>query len=184
MIIAIDTETGGTHPGRSALLSISACHVDNPATSFTVFLLPADGDEIHPSAAAVNGYTPELWAERGAVPLLEGLKRFKAWLPYRGNSPLAHNASFDDDMIQAAEEKVGFKLYLQKRWRCSMALSMGLNDALGLNLPDFRLDTLARLCGHWAADYERGSHQSIDDVRACAAIWTWGIEMIRKGGLK
>jgi DNA polymerase III epsilon subunit-like protein len=94
MIIAIDTETGGTNPSKSALLSISACHLADRSKNFTVFIQPAEGLEIDAEAAAVNGYSPELWKERGAVPLLDALRRFKAWLPYSGNDPLAHNAGF------------------------------------------------------------------------------------------
>ena len=57
MIIAIDTETGGLVPGVSALLSIPACHYDNPGKNFTVYIDPDPKLEIHPEAAKVNGYT-------------------------------------------------------------------------------------------------------------------------------
>lgn len=118
---------------------------------------------------------------RGAVPLREALIRFKAWLPYSGNEPLAHTAEFDEDFIEAAEEQAGFKTYLKKSWHCSRKLFMGVNTALELNAPNFKLVTLATMAGHWAPDYQRGAHQSLDDVLACAAGWRWMMMKIRAG---
>ena len=183
MIIAIDTETGGLDPRKSALLSISACQLQYPDKKFNVFILPESGLEIHPKAAEVNGYTPELWKERGAIPLLEALRRFKTWLPFAGNGPLAHNAPFDKSFIEAAEERAGFNLFLQKRWRCSMALFMGVNDALNLNAMNFQLATLARMSGVWGEGFKRGAHQSLDDVVACAKGWNWLIEKVKAGAV-
>lgn len=181
MIISIDTETGGLDPRKAALLSISACQVEDPTKTFNVFILPGPGEELHPKALEVNGYTPELWKERGAVSLCDALKMFKAWLPFSGNSPLAHNAPFDKGFLEAAEEKTGFGLYLQRRWRCSMALFMGVDEALGLNAPNFQLATLAERSGHWGPDYKRSIHQSLDDVIACAYGWRWLISKIEEG---
>lgn len=167
-------------PGKSALLSISACYYDDPAKTFNVYIDPVPGLEIHPEAAKVNGYTKELWAKRGAVPLVEALRRFKNWMPPRGNSPLAHNAPFDKAFMDAAEEQTGFNTYLQRRWRCSMSAFMFANDALGLNPVDYKLETLARMCGHWSPQFVRGEHQSIDDVLACAAGYKWLIGKCKK----
>ncbi len=173
MIIVIDTETGGLEPGKSALLSISACHYEDTRNTFNVYISPDPSLEITEEAAKVNGYTPELWEKRGAIPLREALYRFKNWMPRSGNSPLAHNASFDRDFINAAEKQTGFNTYLQRRWRCSMIAFMFTNDVLSLNPPDFKLETLARLAGHWKEDFARGEHQSIEDVTACAAGYKW-----------
>lgn len=181
MIIAIDTETGGTNPAKHPLLSISACLVERPEKNFTVFIQPDPKLTIEAEAARVNGYTPELWIKRGAVPLRVALARFKAWLPYSGNAPCAHNADFDEDFMSAAEEQANFKTYLKKSWHCSRKLFMGVNEALQLNAPNFQLVTLAKMCGHWPADYQRGDHQSLDDVLACAAGWRWLIQKIRAG---
>lgn len=180
MIIVIDTETGGVEPGKSALLSISACYFDNPTNTFNVYITPDPSLEINHEAAEVNGYTPQLWVERGAVPLVEALRRFKNWMPRSGNSPLAHNAPFDKSFIDAAEEQSGFKTYLQCRWRCSMSAFMFASDSVGITPIDYKLDTLARMSGHWSADFVRGAHQSIDDVVACAAGYKWLIEKCKK----
>ncbi len=181
MIIAIDTETGGVDHRKHPLLSISACLVDRPEWNFTVFVLPNSNLTIEAEAAAVNGYTPALWAKRGAVPLREALVRFKAWLPYKGNEPLAHNADFDENFIKAAEEQAGFNTYLKRSWHCSRKLFMGVNAALNLGAPNFQLVTLAKMSGHWPQDYQRGDHQSLDDVLACAAGWRWLMTKIREG---
>lgn len=181
MIISIDTETGGTNPAKSALLSISACHLNDLSKNFTVFIKPDSNLEIDAEAAAVNGYDPVEWEKRGAVPLLEALRRFKAWLPFSGNDPLAHNAGFDKAFLEEAERQANFRLYLRYRWRCSMAGLFLVNDALNLGLPDLKLETLARAAGHWKPDFVRGAHQSLEDVQACAAGWLWLTEKVRKG---
>jgi len=173
MLIAIDTETGGLNPERDALLSISACRFEDPNNTFTVFIEPDPNMNIDAQAAAVNGYTPELWKERGAVPLAVALRTFKAWLPYSGNTPLAHNASFDRMFIEAAERQANFKLYLQYRWHCSMSAFMFTNQMFDLKAENFKLETLARMSGHWKADFQRGAHQSSDDVTACAVGYRW-----------
>lgn len=180
MLIVIDTETGGVIPGKSALLSISACYYENPSHTFNVYIKPDPSLEINSEAAAVNGYSEKLWAERGAVPLVEALRRFKAWMPPRGNSPLAHNAAFDKSFLDAAEQQTGFNTYLQRRWRCSMSAFMFATDALGLNPENFKLETLARLSGHWSPEFVRGAHQSIDDVIACAAGYRWLVDQCKK----
>jgi DNA polymerase III epsilon subunit-like protein len=181
MLIAIDTETGGTDPRRHALLSISACHVLNPENSFSVFILPEPDQLVDPAAAAVNGYTPDLWRERGAVPLAEAMRLFKAWLPYGGNDALAHNAPFDKGFIEEAERRTNSTTYLRRLWRCSVQTFMTANDLLALRPPNFKLETLARMAGHWAPDFVRGDHQSIDDVRACAAGYRWLMRKISDG---
>ena len=173
MLVAIDTETGGTNPATDALLSISACLFDTPHNTFTVFIDPEPGLNIEPEAAAVNGYTPELWKQRGAVPLATALRIFKNWLPARGNTPLAHNATFDRQFIEAAERRANFKLYLQYRWHCSMSSFMFANQVFDLQAENFKLETLARMCGHWKQDFVRGQHQSADDVVACAVGYRW-----------
>lgn len=181
MIVAIDTETGGLNSETCALLSISACLLDDPSKTFNVFIKPDPKLEITMEAATVNGYNEKLWAERGAVPLRTALERFKMWLPPSGNDPLAHNAPFDKAFLEAAERQTGFRLYLRYRWRCTMAGMFLLNDAFDLGTPDLKLETLARLCGHWGPDYKRGEHQSLDDVLACAAGWRWLVERAREG---
>lgn len=173
MIIAIDTEIGGVNPQTDALLSISACYFEAPTKTFTAFIKPDPGLNLNPEAVAVNGYSPEEWERRGAVPLLEALRRFKAWLPYSGNTPLAHNATFDRQFIEAAERRTGFKTYLQYRWHCSMSAFMFCNAVFNLGAPDFKLETLARMAGHWKDGFVRGQHQSSDDVVACAVGYRW-----------
>lgn len=59
--IAIDTETGGTRPGKHALLSIAAVASWSDAT-FVRHITPESqpGKEVDPEAARINGYTPEV----------------------------------------------------------------------------------------------------------------------------
>ncbi len=65
--IALDTETGGTRPGTHALLSIAAV-ASWRDEAFIVYIEPGN-HLVDPAAARINGYTPELWDERGCLPL-------------------------------------------------------------------------------------------------------------------
>lgn len=181
MIIALDVETGGLDPRRHALLSISACQLDNTDKTFNVFIEPEPGLSVDPRAAKINGYTPSKWEQRGAVTLSEALIRFKAWLPHSWADPLAHNVSFDKAFLEAAQERTAVRLYFNRRWRCSMSLFMGVSEALKLDVPNFQLVTLAEQCGHWNKDYFREYHESLNDAIACAKGWQWLIEKIKEG---
>lgn len=181
-LIAIDTETGGLDPLTDALLSVSLIDVDqdlNPQRSLDIFILPEPGKSIRLGAARVNGYTEKLWRERGAVSLAEAYKTMAAWIPPKSEA-LAHNAPFDKGFITEGEKLTGINLGLHYRWRCSYTSFVAVNDALGL-AHDCSLDTLARVSGHWGADFKRGDHKASDDALACAVGYRWLLQQIRKG---
>lgn len=185
-LVCIDTETGGLDPATCALLSVSLMYLSTDMggrTTLDLFILPEPGKTISPEATKVNGYTPELWAQRKAVTLGVAMLTIAKWLPYRCD-PLAHNASFDKGFIETAEREAKVKLGLGYRWRCSMGAMMAVDDALGLNFPNYKLDTLAAACGHWGPGYQRGDHQASADVEACAVGYRWLMEKIRGGAVK
>lgn len=68
-LLVIDTETGSLDPRTGALLDIAAVELRDGEVgrTFRRRVLPGLGLVIEPEAAACNGYTPELWAEMGAV---------------------------------------------------------------------------------------------------------------------
>jgi DNA polymerase III epsilon subunit-like protein len=104
--IAIDTETGGTRPGRHALLSIAA-YASWDINPFIVYLWPHEGYVVEAEAAQVNGYSEDLWRQRGAVSLLEGMAQLADWLEAKFKERrkalmLAHNAGFDRMFLAAA----------------------------------------------------------------------------------
>jgi DNA polymerase III epsilon subunit-like protein len=185
-IIAVDTETGGFDPRVNTLLSVSLVELDRdflPTRTLDVFILPDPGKVVTPEAARINGYTPDKWAERGAVGLQAAMKKIAAWMP-RQSEALAHNAGFDKAFVDDAEKATGVRTWLHPRWRCSMVAFLAVNDALLLGAPDAKLETLAKMSGHWAALRDRGAHESLDDALACAAGYRWLLAKIRAGEAK
>lgn len=158
-LIALDTETGGTLPSRHALLSIAATHMlpshQNswpPYAVFSRYILPADGKTIDPEAAAINGYSPERWAELGAVPLQDAMQDFEGWLKsaYEAHPTarlLAHNAGFDKAFLDEAAAMTGVRLPVHHAWRCSMQLFGHLMDQGILPEGSLKLQRLAAMSG-------------------------------------
>lgn len=96
--ISVDVETSGPVPGPYALLSIGACLVDDPSTSFYVELQP-DFPDYTPEAIAIHGLSLDALRETG-VPPKEALQAFAAWVGQvvpqgRRAVFLAFNAPFD-----------------------------------------------------------------------------------------
>lgn len=175
--IAIDTETSGLIPGESELLSLAAVSSRPESGAFHVHILPTT--EVPAEAAAVNGYTPELWAEKGALPLKHALLAFLAWLDREQKEspaplrPLAHNAAFDRAMLEAAERSTGLRTGLTHRWRCSMVAMLHLQDA-GILPPGYvNLDTLGILSGFWKKEARTAAHYALQDARCCLHGYQW-----------
>lgn len=174
--LAIDTETGGLLPHQSALLSI-AIVPSWDAEPLHLLLLPEG--EVEADAALVNGYSPELWRENGAVPLKHGLIAIQSWLEKSGARqmqarPLAHNAAFDAAFLSAAQRFTGINLGLPRRWRCSMVALLAAQDA-GIIDPDAAasLDRLGSLSGFWTANPRFDHHDALQDARCCLHGYQW-----------
>lgn len=119
--IALDTETGGLDSAECALLSIAAVPSWD-APPFSVHILPVG--RIDAKAAEVNGYTPELWAERGAITPKNALFEFLIWLEsrrleHKHFEMAAHNAGFDLLFMSAIQSRTGIALELPGIWHCT-----------------------------------------------------------------
>jgi DNA polymerase III epsilon subunit-like protein len=95
---SVDIETAGPNPGQYSLLSIGACTIGEPQSTFYVELQPVN-DALDPAAFAIHRLDPKKLAERG-LPPAEALARFETWVQDNtpvGNQPvfLAFNAPFD-----------------------------------------------------------------------------------------
>lgn len=77
-LISVDVETAGPSPRRYAMLSIGACLVDDPDTSFYAELRP-DSPETDPAALAVSGLALDELARTGLPPQL-AMARFANWV--------------------------------------------------------------------------------------------------------
>jgi ribonuclease T len=77
-LISVDVETGGATPGDYALLSIGACLVDDPETTFYVELKPED-KRTTLEALEVSKLSLDILQTMG-VPPAEAMPQFAAWV--------------------------------------------------------------------------------------------------------
>lgn len=192
--IGFDTETGGLNAGECALLSMAAVPSWG-AKPFSIHVLPVG--RIDPKAAEVNGYTPELWEARGAVPLKTAMLELLRWLyelrmtreaelhtHFWRFDMAAHHAGFDVLFMLAAEERTGVRLDLPGVWHCT---KIGMQEARWNGLipeeeKDNHLDDLGRLSGFWDLEPRTEEHDALQDARCCVHGLKWLRGLKKKGG--
>lgn len=192
--IGFDTETGGLNAGECALLSMAAVPSWG-AKPFSICVLPVG--RIDKKAAEVNGYTPELWAARGAVTPKVAMMELLRWLyelrmvreaelhtHFWRFDMAAHNAGFDALFMLAAEERTGVRLDLPGVWHCT---KIGMQEARwGGLIPeeekDNHLDDLGRLSGFWDLEPRSQAHDALQDARCCVHGLKWLRGLKKKGG--
>jgi DNA polymerase III epsilon subunit-like protein len=76
--ISVDVETGGATPADYALLSIGACLVDDPETTFYAELKPED-KRTTPEALEVSKLSLDILSTMGEPPA-EAMQRFADWV--------------------------------------------------------------------------------------------------------
>lgn len=177
--IAIDTETGGLDSTECALLSIAAVPSWD-APPFHVYIWPHG--RMEKKAMEVNGYTQELWDERGALPLKQALWEFQRWLfpilHERRFEMAAHNAGFDLLFMDAAQARTGIILDLPKIWHCTK-IKMADAEESGLYVPTpgrerkHHLDDLGRESGYWDIDPRNSEHDALQDAKCCKHGLLW-----------
>ncbi len=97
-LVSVDLETAGPVPGRYSMLSLGACLVDDPTTTFYVELKPLVEDAV-PAALEVSGLSMGELARTGAEPAA-AMRSFADWVAASvppGQRPVfvGFNASFD-----------------------------------------------------------------------------------------
>ena len=95
---SVDIETAGPNPIQYSLLSIGACTIYEPHSTFYTELKPVN-EAIDPAAHAVHRLNIQILFERGLSPL-EAMTRFETWVEDQtpeGSTPVfvAFNAPFD-----------------------------------------------------------------------------------------
>lgn len=78
VFISVDVETSGPIPGEYSMLSVGACLVDAPETSFDCMLKPLNRNA-DPEALAVTGFSLEQLEKTGLEPRL-AMIGFDTWL--------------------------------------------------------------------------------------------------------
>jgi DNA polymerase III epsilon subunit-like protein len=96
--ISVDIETAGPVPGQYAMLSIGACLVEEPSTSFYVELQP-DRTDFVPEALAIGGLSLTDLQKTGVSPK-DAMQSFEKWVqgvtePCHCPIFVALNAPFD-----------------------------------------------------------------------------------------
>ena len=186
--IAIDTETGGLDSTECALLSIAAVPSWD-APPFHVYILPVG--RLEKKALEVNGYTPELWAARGALPEKHALWELQRWEHGIGRryQMAAHNAGFDLLFMEAVQARTGIYLDLPKIWHCTKTKMKDAEEA-GLYVPTqgregkHHLDDLGRESGYWQIDPRNAEHDALQDARCCTHGLYWIRSLQKKEGLR
>lgn len=102
IFVSVDVETSGPIPGEYSMLSIGACLVDNPETSFERTLKPLNRNA-NPEALAVTGFSLEELEQSGAEPR-QAMTEFDKWVKAAcggGGTPVfvGLNAPFDWSFI-------------------------------------------------------------------------------------
>lgn len=176
-LIGIDTETGGIYPAVNPLLSVALVPSwDAPVT--TIYVLPEEGKIIEPDAAKLNGYTPEVWAERGAVPLHRAMLMFAASLQQllaekKEARLVAHNAGFDRSFVEENARPFEIELPGRYQWECSMhELGSLINDGL-IPRGGRSLARLGELAGLWPVGGRPELHDVTEDARAALQGYQW-----------
>lgn len=175
--IALDTETGGTRPGKHALLSIAAYPSWDIANPFIAHIRHEDAYTIEPDAAEINGYTPELWEQRGAVWIFDAMADLGDWLSDRFRERralmLAHNAGFDRMFLDEASHFTGMKMPIRHAWRCSMDKMGTLMDRGLIPQGKTNLNRLGELSGQWHEGGRPAIHEAGADALACLRGYIW-----------
>lgn len=169
-LIAIDVETTGLNPAVDTILSIGV--VTSTGATFRRYVHPprtwlGTRKKVAAGASKVNGYTPALWTQRGAVEEAEAaasLFLFLGTVKKEGaRRPLAHNAGFDRAFLDNLTRRTGIAFNIGHRWECSMAaLSYAQRAGIAPTGP-CTLDHLAHISGQPRPQI----HDALADAQVC-----------------
>jgi DNA polymerase III epsilon subunit family exonuclease len=161
-IVAFDLETTGLSPlNGHRVIEIGAVRVDGGRPGEKFHALIDAGRSVPEQACQIHGITEAM--------LKKGLTPKRAFMDFRdfiGNRGLvAHNAQFDKFFLQYEISRFGWGL--SNRVQCTMRLS---REKLP-DLPNYRLETVARhLLGETTIE-NRTAHRALDDAHLTAEIW-------------
>lgn len=160
--VAVDVETAT--PSRDSLCSLAAVRVANGEIkeTFSELVMPPGNQYAAPNMM-IHGLTPTDTARSRGIEYVA----LDFWA-FVGARPLvAHNASFDSNVISQSVERVGLSVPASASWFCTLKLAQG-------TWPDLPSYSLSDLCEVLGIPLEH--HQARSDALACALI---GIELLR-----
>jgi DNA polymerase-3 subunit epsilon len=154
--VVVDLETSGFSPGQARVISLAALALDaDGRVEESVVSLLNPG--VDPGPTHVHGITTEMLEDQPtfgdiAADVVQLLK---------GRTLVAHNVAFDYSFLVAEAELIGAELPTE-----TVMCTVELTRRLGLELENFRLETLAR---HWGVAQLR-PHDAFDDASVLAQV--------------
>jgi DNA polymerase-3 subunit epsilon len=176
---AFDVETTGFYPfAGDEILSIAFMLLDENLFCMKKgqwFVNPSKGCYVNPEAAEINGYTPALWAEKGAISQKELTEKLMfLWETHdmQRALPLGQNISFDVNFLDALAHKdeefsKAYKKAIGYHKLDIIALGVTLDQAHKVTRAFYRL---ADLCERWGIPLEN-AHDSLADLEATVACF-------------
>lgn len=184
LLAFIDVETTGLVPGWHEMVDLGVVMTDlegKVLDSLFVRTLPSHPERLSPGAAAVNGFSPQRWAELDAVTPAEAVQRLTAFhrsvAGDRNVLLVAFNSHFDAAFLDHLFREDG------GTWRTlyhyfvldlpSMAWSLGLRELTGSALAQ----RLAVPDEPRVADEHTGITGAMLNVRIYRALQAWGVRV-------
>jgi DNA polymerase III alpha subunit (gram-positive type) len=180
----VDTETGGTTPGKDPVIEVATILTDLKRREIARFeskIQLRAGDVVSAEAAAINGYTAEVWA-REARPFSTYINFLKAHVPYGTVAiPVGHNVGFDRDMIDLGYYKpMRAFCPLSYRKADTLSLAMALRCAGVIECEDLKLVTVAKAMGIETP----AAHRAMADCETAKTIFERAIDMFAESAAR
>jgi DNA polymerase III epsilon subunit-like protein len=159
-----DCETGGLDPNIASMIEV-ACVVTDPTGENVIHEYCAKVKPlkpVHPTAAAINGYTPEVW-EKEAVDSVTAMAKLMAYA--RGAVFIAHNVAFDWAFFEQEMKRLAYRWQGDYHKVDTVALAWPFYSSM--RVPNVKLVTLREFFGIETGD----AHRALADVHACRQLY-------------
>jgi DNA polymerase III epsilon subunit-like protein len=175
--ISVDVESAGPYPGQYSLLSIGACTLDEPPSTFYVELQPVNRNSTS-GAQAIHQLDLEHLAQIGRRPA-DAMRAFNDWLaqvaPANRSRPVfvAFNAAFDWMFVNEY-----FQRYLGRNPFGHTALDIKA-FFMGLHGVRWSETGLEQVAAHYKCDWEL-IHHALDDALNQALLFKRMLDEARR----
>ncbi|MGB3485801.1 MAG: DEDDh family exonuclease [Mycobacterium sp.] len=167
--VVVDLETTGFSPGQARVISLAALALDSDGhveQSVVSLLNPG----VDPGPTHVHGLTTEMLEDQ---PTFGDIAADVVAL-LKGRTLVAHNVAFDYSFLVAEAELIDAELPTE-----TVMCTVELTRRLGLQLENFRLETLAR---HWGVAQLR-PHDAFDDASVLAQVLQPALQRAQERGI-
>src|SRR5215213_12020108 len=186
MNLFFDTETSGLpenrfpadHPSQPHIVQIAAILTNEAGAEISSinFIVKPDGYEIPEHVSRVHGITTEK-AHRCGVPIKLALRSFHH-LACLATNCIAHNISFDVQMVDIEAARLGKQIEGKKRF-CTMEATRNIvaipptSKMVAAGFNTFKSPKLIESYTHIFGKGFDDAHDALADVRACRDIYFW-----------